>query len=68
MKATNKHTQLTNILGIELLPEPHKTIYKMRYEDKLSQKEIAEEIGYKEGYIRVSIHRSNAKLKNSIRY
>jgi len=50
-------------IGIEHLPELHRTMLAYRIYAKKSYKEIAEMIGYTEGYVRVSVYRSKKKLR-----
>jgi len=63
MKTIKKKIPISADIGIPYLPEPHRTIIKMRLYESKSDDEIAKEMMRSVGNIRVSIYRSLAKLR-----
>ena len=63
MKTTDKNIPITSHIGVDLLPEMHSNIYKLRIYGKMSYKKIGKMIGYSEDYCPQSVHRSKVKLK-----
>ena len=53
--------------GVELLGEPYRSAFVMRYIDELSPKEIARILGESENTVSVRIHRAIQKLRTIIK-
>lgn len=52
--------------GLERLAEHERTLLRLRYEDDLTQSEIAARLSLPEGTVKVQLHRARAKLRRAL--
>ena len=62
MKTTEKNIPISSEIGIPFLPEPYKSVARLRILEKKSYSDIANEVEISESYARKCVFRAKRKL------